>query len=87
MRLRKDPLLPMLIQDLLAVARMLYRSWRAKKASPHKLRQLSPLGKQLRHALELAKMPVATLEHLKAWELAEQATELLDGWWAAKSEP
>ncbi|HXK17864.1 MAG TPA: hypothetical protein VNG33_08680 [Polyangiaceae bacterium] len=65
----------MLLQDLLAVARMLYRSWRAKKASQHKLRQLSQLGKKLRQALELAKMPVATLEHAKAWELAEQATE------------
>jgi len=67
----------MLIEDLVAVARMLYRSWRAKKATQHKLRQLSLVGRKLRQALELAKMPVATLEHAKAWELAEAATEEL----------
>ena len=67
----------MLIEDLVAVARMLYRSWRAKKASQHKLRQLSQVGKKLRQALELANMPVATFEHAKAWQLAEEATEEL----------
>ncbi len=65
----------MLIEDLVAVARMLYRSWRAKQVPQHKLRQLAQVGRKLRQALELAKMPVATLEHAKAWELAEAATE------------
>ncbi|MEP7051034.1 MAG: hypothetical protein ABJB12_11805 [Pseudomonadota bacterium] len=77
MRLRRDPLPRMLIEDLVAVARMLYRSWRAKDASQHKLRQLSQVGRKLRQALELAKMPVVTLERAKAWQLAEEATEEL----------
>jgi hypothetical protein len=65
----------MLVEDLLAIARMLYRSWRAKKVPQHKLRQLAQVGKNLRAALELARMPVATTEHARAWQLAEEATE------------
>lgn len=77
MRLRSDPLPKMLIEDLLAVARMLFRTWRAERAPAHKLRELAKVGKQLRQALELSRLPVATLGHAEAWRLAESATEEL----------
>ena len=43
--------------------------------SQHKLRALAEVGKKLRQALELANMPVATMQHAEAWRLAEEATE------------
>jgi hypothetical protein len=64
-----------LLEDLVAIARMVFRSWRAAKVPEHKLRQLTLVGKRLCEALELGKAPVATQEHARAWELAEQATE------------
>jgi hypothetical protein len=64
-----------LLEDLLAIARMLYRSWRAAKVPHRKLQQLTVAGHKLCTALELGKAPVATQEHAQAWELAEEATE------------
>lgn len=75
MRLRREPLPRPLVEDLLAVARMLFRKWRAAKAPQHKLRELERVGKKLRQALELARLPVATTHHAEAWRLAEEATE------------
>ncbi len=75
MRLRSEPLPKMLIQDLVAIARMLFRAWRAERVAPHKLRELASVGQRLRQALELSRMPVATIEHAEAWRLAEEATE------------
>ncbi|HYQ14242.1 MAG TPA: hypothetical protein VEQ58_00735 [Polyangiaceae bacterium] len=75
MQLRRDPLPRMLVEDLLAIARMLFRSWRAQSAPAHKLQQLAKIGQKLRQALELSRMPVATTHHAEAWQLAEQATE------------
>jgi hypothetical protein len=75
MRLRREPLPKILVEDLLAIARMLFRSWRAQGVSQHKLRELVQLGQKLRQALELSRMPVATTEHAEAWRLAEEATE------------
>lgn len=77
MRLRPDPLPRLLVEDLLAIARMLYRSWRAGRAPQHKLRELTKVGQRLRQALELSRMPVATAAHARAWQLAEEATEEL----------
>jgi hypothetical protein len=77
MRLRRDPLPRMLIEDLLAIARMLFRSWRARRAPPQKLRELTGVGQKLRRALELSRMPVSTTQHAEAWQLAEEATEEL----------
>lgn len=74
-RFRRDPLPRALIEDLVAIARMVFRSWRAAKVPEHKLRLLTSIGKRLCEALELGKAPVATQEHARAWELAEQATE------------
>jgi hypothetical protein len=74
-RFRRDPLPRALIEDLVAIARMVFRSWRAAKVPEHKLRQLTAVGKMLCEALELGKAPIATQEHARAWELAEQATE------------
>ena len=74
-RFRRDPLPRALIEDLVAIARMVFRSWRVAKVPEHKLRQLTLVGKQLCEALELGKAPLATQEHARAWELAEQATE------------
>ena len=65
----------MLIEDLVAIARMLFRTWRAQSAPSHKLRELAKVGQKLRRALELSRMPVATVEHAEAWRLAEEATE------------
>ena len=76
-RFRREPLPRALVEDLVAIARMLYRSWRAASASQHKLRALTAIGRQLCEALELAKLPLATQEHARAWALAEQATEEL----------
>ena len=75
MRLRRDPLPTLLVQDLLAIARMLFRTWRQQGVPSRRLRELSRVGQHLRQALELARMPVATLEHAEAWRLAEEATE------------
>jgi len=75
MRLRRDPLPRMLIEDLVAIARMLFRSWRSSRAPEHKLRELTRVGQKLRQALELSGMPVATVQHAEAWRLAEEATE------------
>jgi hypothetical protein len=75
MRLRRDPLPKMLVEDLVAIARMLFRTWRAQHAPQHKLRELTKVGQKLRQALELSRMPVATAEHAEAWRLAEDATE------------
>jgi hypothetical protein len=74
-RLRRDPLPRALVEDLVAVARMLYRSWRRAGAPQHQLRNLAAVGRQLCEALELGKLPTATVEHARAWELAERATE------------
>jgi hypothetical protein len=49
-----------LIEDLVAIARLLFRSWRTAKVPQHKLRQLTLVGKQLCESLELGKAPVAT---------------------------
>lgn len=59
----------------MAIARMVFRSWRAARVPDHKLRQLTAVGKKLCEALELGKAPIATQEHARAWQLAEQATE------------
>lgn len=67
----------MLILDLVAIARLLFRSWRAARVPEHRLRALTKVGKQLRQALELSRMPVATVAHAEAWRLAEEATEEL----------
>lgn len=75
LRLRREALPRPLVEDLVAIARMIYRSWRAAKVPEQKLRQLTVVGHRLCEALELAKAPVATQEHARAWELAEQATE------------
>ena len=74
-RLRRDPLPRLLVEDLVAIARMLYRSWRAQKVPQHRLKALIEVGSKLRQALELAKLPVATTAHAEAWRLAEEATE------------
>lgn len=76
-RLRRDPLPRLLVEDLVAVARLLYRSWRAKKVPRHRLQALVDVGSKLRQALELSKLPVATTAHAEAWRLAEEATEEL----------
>lgn len=75
MRLRRDPLPRMLMQDLIAIARMLFRSWRASGVPERKLRELTRVGQKLHQALELSNMPVATTQHAEAWRLAEEATE------------
>jgi len=75
MRLRSEPLPRLLISDLVAIARLLFRTWRAERAPRHKLRELASVGQRLQHALELSQMPVATVEHARAWRLAEEATE------------
>jgi hypothetical protein len=56
---------------------MLFRTWRAANVSKYRLRELAQVGKQLSEALELAKAPLATSEHARAWQLAETATEEL----------
>jgi hypothetical protein len=70
---RLDQPLPVgIVRDLLAIARMLYRSARSA-GDAARVDELEQIGKQLTTALELAKAPPGSLGHRSAWSHAELA--------------
>lgn len=66
------------VRDLIGIARLLYRTWRAANPGDTRLPELVAIGKDLRAAATMAagSKPDA-LRHRQAWELAELATHRL----------
>jgi hypothetical protein len=68
------------VRDLIGIARLLYRTWRATNAGDSRLPDLVAVGKDLQTALTIAKASKpGTRRHRQAWELAELATHRLGG--------
>jgi hypothetical protein len=68
------------VRDLIGIARLLYRTWRAANPSDTRLPELVAIGKDLRTAATMASATkVGTRRHRDAWELAETATHRLGG--------
>jgi hypothetical protein len=77
------------VRDLIGIARLLYRTWRAANTGDSRLPELVAVGKDLQTALTIAKASrPGTRRQRQAWELAEQATHrlgsLLDAYVAVK---
>jgi hypothetical protein len=77
------------VRDLIGIARLLYRTWRAANLGDSRLPELVAVGKDLQTSLTMAKASQpGTRRHRQAWELAEQATHrlgsLLDAYVAVK---
>ncbi len=68
------------VRDLIGIARLLYRTWRAASAGDTRLPELVAIGKDLQAALTMASASKpGTRRHRQAWELAEVATHRLGG--------
>jgi len=68
------------VRDLLGIARLLYRTWRAVNGGDTRLPELVAIGKDLQAALSLAAgSQPGTKQQRRAWELAELATHRLGG--------
>ena len=68
------------VRDLIGIARLLYRTWRAASAGDTHLPELVAIGKDLQAALTMAAASKpGTRRHREAWELAEVATHRLGG--------
>jgi hypothetical protein len=68
------------VRDLIGIARLLYRTWRAASAGDTRLPELVAIGKDLQAALTMAAASKpGTRRHRQAWELAEVATHRLCG--------
>src|SRR5689334_19754103 len=65
------------VRDLLGIARVMYRSARARGASAQQLAELAKIGDKLRTALDLSKTTPGTLGHRSAWNHAEDGLALL----------
>ena len=66
------------VRDLVGIARLLYRTWRAVNAGDTRLPDLVAIGKDLQAALAIAEASKpGTRQQRKAWELAETATHRL----------
>jgi hypothetical protein len=66
------------VRDLIGIARLLYRTWRASNGGDSRLPQLVAIGKDLQTALTMAAASKpGTRRHRQAWELAEAATRRL----------
>ena len=77
------------VRDLIGIARLLYRTWRAANAGDTRLPELVAIGKDLRAACTMASASKpGTIRHRQAWELAEVATHrlgsILDAYVAVK---
>ena len=77
------------VRDLIGIARLLYRMWRAANPADTRLPQLVAIGKDLRSASTLANATKpGTRRYREAWELAEVATHrlgsILDAYVAVK---
>lgn len=68
------------VRDLIGIARLLYRTWRAANPADTRLPELVAVGKDLRAAAAMASATKpGTRRHRDAWELAEVATHRLGG--------
>jgi len=68
------------VRDLIGIARLLYRTWRAASSGDTRLPELVAIGKDLRTAATMAAASKpGTRRHRQAWELAEVATHRLGG--------
>lgn len=68
------------VRDLIGIARLLYRTWRAANAGDTRLPELVAVGKDLQAALTIASASKpGTRRYRQAWELAEVATHRLGG--------
>jgi hypothetical protein len=68
------------VRDLLGIARLLYRTWRAANRGDSRLPELVAIGKDLQSALTMAAASKpGTRRHRQAWEVAEVATHRLGG--------
>jgi hypothetical protein len=67
------------VRDLVGIARLLYRTWKAHAVGGDKrLPELVAVGKDLQTALRMANgSKPGTRQHNEAWELAEVATRKL----------
>lgn len=75
---RRELLPRAVVQDLLGIARALYRAERAQGLpDPQRLAQLEEIGTQLRRAMELSTGKPDTMGHRAAWGWAEEATQAL----------
>lgn len=77
------------VRDLIGIARLLYRTWRAANPADLRLPELVAIGKDLRAAVTMASATKpGTRRHRQAWELAEVATHrlgsMLDAYVAVK---
>ena len=77
------------VRDLIGIARLLYRTWRAANPADTRLPELVAIGKDLRTAAIMASATQpGTRRHRQAWELAEVATHrlgsILDAYVAVK---
>jgi hypothetical protein len=77
------------VRDLIGIARLLYRTWRAANPADTRLPELVAIGKDLRTAATMAgATKPGTRRHRQAWELAEVATHrlgsILDAYVAVK---
>lgn len=77
------------VRDLIGIARLLYRTWRAANPADTRLPELVAIGKDLRAAATLANATKpGTRRYRQAWELAEVATHrlgsILDAYVAVK---
>jgi hypothetical protein len=77
------------VRDLIGIARLLYRTWRAANPADTRLPELVAIGKDLRAAATMASATKpGTRRHRQAWELAELATHrlgsILDAYVAVK---
>lgn len=68
------------VRDLIGIARLLYRTWRAANGGDVRLPSLVGIGKDLQSALSMAaRSKPGTRGHREAWQLAELATHRLVG--------
>lgn len=77
------------VRDLIGIARLLYRTWRAANPADTRLPELVAIGKDLRASATIASATQpGSHRHRQAWELAELATHrlgsLLDAYVAVK---
>lgn len=68
------------VRDLIGIARLLYRTWRAANPGDSRLPELVAIGKDLRTSLTIAAAtPPGSRRQRQAWEMAELATHRLGG--------
>jgi hypothetical protein len=75
---RPDALPLQAVRDLVGIARAMYAARKRDGAPEPELEELVAIGKQLKHALDLARRSEPnTLGHRAAWVQAEEATSRL----------